>query len=336
MKQTLTIILLLIMALGVQAQVMKNLGGQRAGISALSFLKQPVSPRADAMAGSQISAHGNAYSPNWNPAGMTDLTQLSFAASDKLLPADIHNSYFAAVIPTEDDGVWGGSITMLNAGEMKKRTAFQPDGTGQTFSAYNMAIGVSFARKLSDRFSLGGRGQYVREQLAEFTAHTAVMDLGFLYKVDVQDLRFAVTVKNFGPNSEIDGPFDKTTVSNNGNGSANNLNDFPTPTVFQLGISMRIFENAHQGLRGHLQLNHPNDNAENLALGLDYQVNEVFFLRGGYKVPSEAQNFPSGGMGVKFNIGRHPVQLDYAVNPRLQMGLVHNLGVKFSINKETR
>ena len=315
-------------------QILKNLGGQRAGISALPFLKMQVSPKADGMAGAQLSSHGDPFAINWNPAGLTDLEQTSFGISDKLLPGGLHSSFFSAIYPTEDDGIWGASVTMLNAGEMKKRTAYQPTGTGQTFSAYNMAVGLSFARQLSDRFSLGGRAQYVREQLAEFSAHTAVVDLAFMYRMDVQDIRFAVALKNFGPNSKIDGPFEKTSPPVNG--QQNTLTDFPTPTQFQLGVSMRLFEDGEQDLRGQLQLNHPNDNAENLRLGLNYQLNKVLFLRTGYKVPNDQQPFPTAGIGIKTFIGRYPFQIDYGLVSRDYFGLTHSIGIRFTINQETR
>ncbi len=316
------------------AQVLKDLGGQRAGISGLSFLKMEVSPKSDAMGGAQLTAHGDPYATNWNPAGLTELTQTSFAASDKLLPGGVHSSFLSGVFPTENNGIWGGSITMLSTGEMKKRTAYQPKGTGETFSAYNMAVGLSFSRRLSDRFSLGSRVQYVREQLAEFSANTAVVDLAFMYQMDVQDIRFAVALKNFGPNSTIDGPFDKTPPPVNGN--QNNLSEFPTPTQFQMGVSMRIFENGNQLMRGHLQLNHPNDNSENLRLGVNYHLNQVLFVRTGYKVPNDEQPLPTAGIGLKTHVGRHPLQVDYGIVNRKYFGMMHNLGLNFKISNQTR
>ncbi len=334
MKKGLLSIILAFLTTGVEAQILKNLGGQRAGISALPFLKMQVSPKADGMAGSQVSAKADPYAVNWNPAGLTEIQQTTFAGSDKLLPSGIHNTFFTTVIPTEDDGVWSGSITMLSTGEMKKRTAYQPDGNGQTFYAYNMAIGLGFARKLSDRFSLGGRAQYVREQLAEFNANTAVLDLAFLYRMDVQGIRFAVALKNFGPNSTIKGTFDKTPPPYNGN--QNSVTDFPTPTQFQIGFSMEVFESGNQALRGHLQLNHPNDNSENLRIGFNYQLHEVLFLQTGYKLPNTGQAFPTFGLGLKSRIGRHPFLIDYSIINRDHLGLTHNFGVRFTLNRKTR
>lgn len=317
-----------------KGQVMKNLGGQRAGISAMPFLKLEASPKADALGGAMVSGYGDGYAPDWNPAAMTDLQHTTFTASDKLMAAGIHNSYFSGIIPSEHSGSWGFSVMMLNAGEMKRRTAFQPDGTGETFSAYNISAALSFARQLSDRFSLGASGKYVREQLAEFHSHTAAIDLGFMYRTDVKDLRFAVAVQHFGPNSTAIGNFDKVIFRNSDRN--NDLNSFPTPTTFKLGASMRVLEKENQNLRAYFQLSHPNDNAEQLSLGLNYQLHELLSLRAGYQTPSGEQSVPNIGVQIDTNIGRNPLSIHYTILPKTHLGNYHNFGLSYAINQETR
>jgi hypothetical protein len=327
------IIILLVPAVG-KGQVMKNLGGQRAGISAMPFLKLEASPKADALGGAMVSGYGDGYAPDWNPAAMTDMDHTTFTASDKLMAADIHNSYFSGVLPSDHNGSWGFSVMMLNAGEMKKRTAFQPDGTGETFSAYNLSAAVSFAKKLSDRFSLGASGKYVREQLAEFHAHTAAIDLGFMYRTDVKDLRFAVAVQHFGPNSTAIGDFDKVIFKNSD--ANNDLNSFPTPTTFKLGASMRVMEKKNQKLRAYAQLSHPNDNSERLSLGLNYKLHDLLSLRAGYQTPSGEQALPNVGVQIDTRIGKNPLTIHYTVLPKSHLGNYHNFGLSYAINKETR
>ena len=333
------VVLLLGMCVGLslpegQAQVLKNLGGQRAGISAMPFLKLEASPKADALGGAMVSGYGDGYAPDWNPAAMTDLQHVTFTVSDKLMAADIHNSYFSAILPSDHDGTWGFSVMMLNAGEMKKRTAFQPDGTGETFSAYNLAAGLSFAKKLSDRFSLGASGKYVREQLAESHAHTATIDLAFMYKTDVKDLRFAVAVQHFGPNSTAIGDFDKVIFKNSNRN--NSLSSFPTPTTFKLGASMRLLQKENQKLRGYVQLNHPNDNSEVLGLGVNYQLHELLSIRTGYQTPPGEQALPNIGIQIDTRIGRNPLYINYTLLPKKHLGNYHNFGIGYAINRETR
>ena len=65
-----------------QAQLFPNLGGQRAGISALTFLKMEVSPRAAGLAGANVVLSGDGYSAFVNPATADEISGLSVAASN--------------------------------------------------------------------------------------------------------------------------------------------------------------------------------------------------------------------------------------------------------------
>jgi len=325
---------LLIMAFSGKAQIIKNLGGQRAGISALPFLKLEVSPRSDAMAGAQISSEGDAFASNWNPAAMTSIEHPTVGISEKLLPAGISYAYLTGIYPTENYNYWSLNLAYLGSGQMEKRTAFQPNGTGQYFSASNMAIGASFAKILSERFRFGGSAKYVREQLAEFTAHAAVIDLGFLYKTNYQGLNFAVLVQNFGSNSTINGEFNQLTLP--GTDPSRDINEYPTPTVFKLGISMVPWKSDERELETHVQLNHPNDNAENIRLGVEHDVHRLVALRAGYKVNVKHQSYPTFGAGIQTRIGRNPLGINYAFIPTDFLGSFHNIGLSFSINTQKR
>lgn len=311
-------------------QLVPNLGGQRAGISALTFLKNEVSPRVEGMGGAQIASEGDAYAANWNPAAMSDVKSLSFASSNKLLPADINSSYISSIIPTKKKlSTFGISSTLLNAGKMEKRTEFQPNGTGEYFYAYNLALGLSYAKILSTRFAFGASLKYVREQLAEFRTNTAVVDLGFTYKTNYKGLRFAVLVQNFGPNSSLKGTF-PTFGFNKGNP---NIDPYPTPATFKMGISFVPYSTVNYKLKADIQLNHPNDNAENIALGAELSIYNLLFLRGGYKINVVNQPYPTFGFGFNTKSSRVPLKIEYGANPTSYLGIFHTIGLALTIIK---
>ena len=60
------------------------------------------------------------------------------------------------------------------------------------------------------------------------------------------------------------------------------------------------------------QLNHPNDNAENLRFGLEYEYMKLFFARAGYKLSVKGQDYPTFGVGVRTRLGGHPFYIDYS------------------------
>lgn len=325
--------LLLLLMLGaasvLPAQLLPKLGSQRAGISALTFLKIDPSPRSAALAGAQLCFGGDGYAPYWNPAAVADGEGLSIGASNTFWAAGINHSFFSVAKPVKKFGHLALSVVSLNTGAMERRTEFQPDGTGQYFYASNNAIGLTYSQKLTDYFSFGITAKYVNEILAEFTAHTAVVDLGFLYRTDWKDLSFAVMMQSFGTNSKLSGNYegdgfnDKPVV----------LESYPAPTLFKLGVSMVPVKDEEKSLTVAVQLNHPNDNAENIRIGAEFEYRELLYLRAGYKINVPDQNLPVAGIGLRTRVGRHPLHFDYGVEPTRYLGWMHRVGLRFDLMK---
>ncbi|MCB9231391.1 MAG: PorV/PorQ family protein [Bacteroidia bacterium] len=334
MKKGITYLLLLGLAfVSARAQLIPRLGGQRAGISALTFLKIDVSPRSSALSSANICLDGDAYSTYTNPASMAQVENLSFAAANTFWVAGINHAFLSSVIPTKN-GNFGVSLTSLTTGKMERRTEFQPDGTGEYFYASNTAVGLSYAKQLTDMFSYGVTLKYVNESLAEFQANTAVVDLGFLYRTDFKDLKFAVVLQSFGLNSKLKGTYQQDDISIVNKPVT--LESYPAPTLFQLGVSMVPFRNEQMSLTTALQLNHPNDNAENIRLGAEFEYRQLFFFRAGYKINVKDQVFPTFGAGLQMRVGGNPLKFDYGVDPTRYLGWVHRVGlsVYFSGKRE--
>ncbi len=317
-----------------QAQLLPRLGAQRAGISALTFLKIGASPRAEALGGADICLTGDGYSSYINPAGLAEVDNFSIAGANTFWFADINFAY-ASLNKPFSFGTMALSVSSLNSGRMPVRTTFQPEGTGEFFYANYYTVGLSYGKQLTDRFSWGATLKYVREDLASFTAQTGVLDIGFLYTTDVKKLRFAVLLKNFGPNSTLQGNVEVDTTFNK---RGVNLDDFPAPTEFKLGISLVPWESPdeRQSLTTYLQLNHPNDNAENIRMGAEYAYLDLLYLRLGYQINVQDQPFPTGGVGIRTRVGRHPVRIDYALTPTRHLGQVHRVGLLFMLNPSPR
>ncbi len=333
LKAILLLLVCVVAAKNAKAQLFPLLGAERAGISALTFLKLEVDPRAEAMGGSQISLSGDGYSPQWNPATMTELDSKTIAISDRVMPAGILNSYASIVLPFKNNAALGISVIDLYSGEIEKTTVYQPQGTGDYVSSSNVALGVSYAKVLSDYFSIGVGAKYIREQLAEFYANTLAVDLGFLYKTDFKDLRFAVMLKNFGPNSTLGGTLPQTTFIPT---SAETIDNYPVSGEFKMGISFVPYKTELKKLTVIVQLNHPNDDAENISMGLEYNYYKILFLRLGYKINVKDQNFPAAGVGLITHLGKNPLHIDYSVSTSNTLQVVNTLGLSLYINNKTR
>lgn len=328
--------LALISSLSANGQLLPNFGGERAGLSTLSFLKFDVSPVSSGMAGTSVAGPGDAFSAFANPAAISDLEYRSFAMSHSLLGADISQTYATGVFPFEDKVTHlGFSINAFNSGEMQERTEFQPQGTGRTFHLGNYSFGLSYTRRLSSQFSAAVQLKYVYEGVAEFQNSTATADIAFRYTTDIKKLQFAVMIQNFGGNSalsDIDADFP---VLFNRDAEFS-LNENIVPTVFKMGASMVPYESERQSLRVALQLNHPNDNAENYRLGAEYEYLKIFYLRAGLRLNVKGQAYPGFGFSLRTRLGGHPLFVDYAGNPTQHLGLQNTIGLRLSIINDQR
>jgi hypothetical protein len=172
----------------------------------------------------------------------------------------------------------------------------------------------------------------VNEQLAEYVAHTGVVDLGFLYRTDWKDLSFAVAMQSFGTNSKLKGDYEPDGL----NSKPVTLNSYPAPTLFKLGVSMVPWKTDDMSIIATVQLNHPSDNAENIRIGLEYEYKKLLYLRAGYKINVDDQKYPTAGVGLRSHIGKHPLTIDYAVDPTRYLGWIHRFGLTFAVNKMDR
>jgi hypothetical protein len=322
------------MALPLFGQLFPQLGGQRAGISALTFLKVDVSARSAALGGANVCLSGDAYSTFTNPASLAETEGTSVGLGNTFWVNGINYGYLSANTPTSA-GHFGLSIGAFGSGAIPVRTEFQPGGTGQNFYAGYFSAGLTYSKKLTDLFRFGLTARYVREQLDNFDAQTVVLDFGFLYRTDFKDLSFSVLMQSFGLNSVLRGEFNFQEAFSE---KFRNLETYPAPTIFKLGVSMVPWKSGDgkQSLTTYLQLNHPNDNAENIRMGVEYNLSSILFLRAGYKINVRDQNFPTAGLGVRSRIGRHPLTIDYALDPTDFLGVIHRFGLQFMISSQER
>ncbi len=315
------------------AQILPNFGGQRAGLSTLSFLKNDLNPRSTGMSGASIANNEDGFSANTNPAALANLSDNTFGISHMLLGAGIQQSFLSYQHKLKSEATIGLSINSLNSGDMMVRTEFQPDGTGQYFRMSQNAITGNYAAKLSDMFSLGIGLTYIYETMQSYRNSTAAIDLGFLYQTDVRNLRFAVVVQNFGGSSAISG---STLQVDYNRGSDLELNRYSLPTVFKMGFAFDAYRKDKNLIVASAQLNNPNDNAENIRIGLEYQYVKLLSIQTGYKISVKGQSYPTFGCRFKSKIGVHPMYISYGMNPTNYMGTQHVFGLMISRNKMER
>ncbi len=321
MKKIILILLVMLNASEMKAQLFPTLGGQRAGISTAQFLKIGVGGRATAMGESFIAIANDVSSTYWNPAGLAQTSQNEVFFSHNSWVVDIQHEFVAASYHLSDNDVVGISFTSLHMDDMEITTEFMPFGTGRYFTFGDIAIGFTYSRKMTSQFSFGGTIRYIEETLDILKMRGVMIDLGTYYWTGLGSTRFAVTVTNFGNQLAPDGE-----IVLWGKRKKSEWQTFSPPTVFRIGFAFEPLQTDMHRITTSLQLNHPNDNSENFAIGLEYSWKEIFFARSGYKFNLDEQNI-SLGAGVKLPLAIADVNVDYAFASFTKLGSVHRFSI---------
>lgn len=317
----LTILLLTAFQFEINAQLLPILGGQRVGISTAEFLKIGVGSRASALGDAFVAVANDASALYWNPAGLVQFPDNQVMFSHNMWVVDINHDFAGAVYHLDETNAFGVAFTSLSMQDMPVTTEFQPTGTGEYFGFSDIALALSYSRKMTDQFSFGATVRYIEETLDKLKMRGFMIDLGTFYWTGLGTTRFAVAISNFGNQLAPDGKVvlvGKRTISQ--------WQAFSPPTVFRIGFAFEPYQDTENKLTASIQLNHPNDNSENVATGLEYSWNNTFYLRGGYKFNVDEQNY-SFGAGVYVPVSIANVTVDYSYSNFVRLGTAHRFSI---------
>jgi len=300
-------------------------------------------------AGARGTALGDAYSAlttdvtalYWNPAGILKTGRPAIALGRTALFADITYDFLGVVYPVNENNSIGISVLYLNSGEMELTTIEEPEGSGQNFDAASYAIGLSLARRLTERFDLGLTVKLVTERLWREQASTLAFDVGSQFDTGIYGMKLGMSLTNFGGKMKLDGPdLDQNYTNENTGaeyeaGSRLKTEEWPIPLIFRLGIAVdllgknsEVVQNDLHRLTLCLEGNDPVDHILRYNMGMEYEWNELIALRAGYKNNYDAADF-TAGFGFDFNKIGLNARLDYALNDYGILGYVHNYSLQF-------
>lgn len=320
------------------AQVGSSLN--KTGTTAAQFLKIGVGPRAIGMGGAFTASANDINAMYWNPAGLSRMNakEAYFNHVDWIL--DVKMDYAGFAMDVSDLGTLGAFISVLTMDDMPVRTLQQPEGTGELFSAGSIVIGVSYARNLTDEFSIGFNAKYIGEHIWNESAKTFALDIGTQYIIPfLNEFRLGASISNFGPKMKMAGR-DIIQVTTVGAGDGNRINtdlqldEFELPLLFRIGVAVDAIKSMDNRLTLAADAIHPNDNSEYVNAGFEYTWNEIFFLRGGYKslFEQDGEQGLTFGAGINYRIfDTFKIKFDYAYQDfgRLKSVQYISLGVRF-------
>jgi len=192
-----TIILVLIMLSAFPAISPSEMFTNPAGTEGTQFLKITPGARPAAMGGAYTANIDDANVINFNPASAAFIpsAQLTFTHNEWL--QGVRYEYAAFVLPVQETMGFGGSVFLLDSGDINYR-----DNTGSivdtgNYKATAMAATVCYSQKLSENFSVGANGRMVQQRIENETADCFQADIGALMKLG-SGFSVGVAVRNLG------------------------------------------------------------------------------------------------------------------------------------------
>ena len=294
---------------------------QKVGTTSFQFLKVMPSARATGMGDAYGALADGAEALFWNPAGVAGTRGHAVTATYIPYLVDTQVTSVGYAVSMGNAGRVGVQLQSVDYGELAEtrtdRLGFDPDGTynpgltGSTFSPTAFAVGVTYARNLTERFSTGITAKYVTESLYDgaytgaggtfdTSAGAALFDIGIQYETGFRSLDIAMAVQNFGP--EV----------------AFVEEAFSAPLTFRLGAAADLVgadgivrQDPTNRLTVAYDLHQPNDYDQQMQLGLEYTFADLVSLRTGYKLNYDVEGLTFGA-GVNADLRGAQLGVDYS------------------------
>jgi len=285
-------------------------GQAKVGTAGAKFLDIGISARATGM-GEAYSAIANDVSAvYYNPAGLTQLFSREAMFTHIDYPADINFEFIGIAFPMEAiSGVIGVAVYGVNSGAIPLTTHSFPSGTGESFYANDYAFTVSYARSLTEHFSMGTTFKILGEFYDNESATGWAADVGTLYDTGYRGFRIAMSIVNFGPDLKMI------------------QQGYPLPICFRFGSSFNFVERPDHLATLVLEGAHPPDNLEQYNAGIEYWYLDKFALRIGDRFNYDSDGLTMGG-GLKWPIGEFgEIRVDYSYQDMWKLREVHRFSL---------
>ncbi|MCX6831590.1 MAG: PorV/PorQ family protein [candidate division Zixibacteria bacterium] len=315
-------ILCLVLVLALSASLFA--GKAKTGTTAYPFLKIGVGAKSLSMGGAFVGLADDESAVFYNPAGIIGFQQKAISGSYMNYIADIQSGNLIAVLPKSSPAVvdveglgeepvfhdaqsaFAFSVVYLNYGKIDET---------DYFGGSDMAIGATYARKLSPQLACGGTAKLIYQKIDQYSSTGLAVDAGLLYRLRDGRTNVGLSASNLGVQLSGLSPEHKD----------------PLPITLRGGVSHRTRELP---LTVALEAVYPTDNDIYGSIGLEIHPNIPIALRVGYS--TFGQNYKTGGskdntagfsFGAGFKLAK--IAVDYAFLPYADLGSLHRVGFAY-------
>jgi len=294
---------------------------QKIGTTGFVFLEIPVTARSVGLGETGITlTDAGAEALFMNPALIAlSKSKFSFSASHADWYVDTRHQALGMIYNIPLFGTIGFQSVYFDFGETEKTINPSAEQTGSyvslgTYSAGAYALGLTYARSLTDKFSFGATFKYVRENIDEYSADNLVTDIGFLYLSGFHSLRIGASLQSFGLEAKYESE------------------KFKMPQQLRMGLSGEIYGSLEDPYRVTVlaEAIHPNDADERIHLGMESILSGFLAFRIGYKFGYDEEDLCLGG-GLKFIALGNKFRFDFSYmnHEHLDTTLRYTLAMEF-------
>lgn len=324
MEKFYKVIFVLLVISGLASQALDAGNKSRTGTAGAQELLIPVGARGIAMGNANISVAKGVDAIFWNPAGIArSEVNSELMVSHMSYFGDIDLNYGALSVNAGDFGSLAFSLKTLSFGDIPVTTETYPDGTGELYSPTYVTLGLSYAKMLNDRISVGATFNIISESIMSTSASGFGLNAGVQYSgLIIPELKLGIALKNVGPSMQYDGSNLLRVATAQGSDRPAQYYkveaaQFDLPSTIEIGLAYeKKFGTMHSiSLVTNFQNN--NYQADEYKVGAEYGFDNLIFLRGGYisSPNSDVNEYLydySFGAGVNYDLGSIIVTIDYA------------------------
>ncbi len=301
-----------------------------AGTAAYTFLKIGTGAKSQGLGGAFVGLADDATALFYNPAGLTargeqelmydellgkpmyEEPKNRFTASYINYLVDFQYGFLGYVRQIDSTTSIGASASYQNYGTFDRLDA---EGTASgTFGASDIAIAMTYSRRLASKFSVGATGKAVFEKLDTYSSSGLAVDVGLMYLLSADgSSRVGLAATNIG-----------TQLRGLTEGHKDKL-----PAKVAVGLSHRLvgLPFLFSGEAGK-----PFDNDFYGALGMELISFRPFFVRFGWT--SQGRQYKAGGdndfmagFAGGFGLMVKKYQIDYSYSSYADVGSVHRISL---------
>jgi len=176
----------------------ENLAGGQGG----AFLRIPVGARPAGLGNAFTAIADDGSAPFFNPAGLCQIKGTRMGAMYNIMSLDRMNYQASIIVGSKRNSALAITFNSFGVGDIKECLPGQGP-SGDTFSASDMAIGISAGGKIIPLLSLGAGAKYITQSIDENKATGFAFDLGALVTSPVssgliKQIRCGASLMNFG------------------------------------------------------------------------------------------------------------------------------------------